>query len=100
MQESRHVSMPLHLDDSLNCRCGSCSHVKSHCSLDRITNSHQHMRTQCDGMSARHNKQLSRSRRSDFLMILAAVRNGMALLLTGRPTVISLAPGGMHGSCS
>ena len=33
-------------------------------------------------------------------MILAAVRNGMALLLTGRPTVISLARGGMHGSCS
>ena len=33
-------------------------------------------------------------------MILAAVRDGMAVLLTGRPTVISLAPGGMHGSCS
>ena len=45
-------------------------------------------------------QQHSRSRRSDFLMILAAVRKGMALLLTGRPTVIRLARGGMHGSCS
>ena len=44
-------------------------------------------------------QQHSRSRRSDFLTILAAVRNGMAVLLTGRPTVISLSPGGMHGSC-
>ena len=41
----------------------------------------------------------SPSRRSECLMILAAVRNGMAVLLTGRPTVISLAQGGMHGSC-
>ena len=53
-----------------------------------------------DRRGARHDRQLSRSRRSDFLMILAAVRNGMAVLLTGRPTVMSLARGGMHGSCS
>ncbi len=54
-----------------------------------------------DRQQAKHDKQQrSLLRRSDFLMILAAVRNGMAVLLMGRPTVISLARGGMHGSCS